>query len=238
MAGIVGVYQVWSPRLWTASVTSDHARVNSPRTLVWLALLAWATVTATPLTAASILCLGDSLTAGYGLEEAQAWPALLQARANDEGRDWRVINAGVSGDTTAGGLRRMPWALRAKPDLVVIALGGNDGLRGTDPATTKANLAAIIDRARQAGAKVALAGMHLPTNFGEPRRKAFAAVYTDLAREKQVPLLPFLLEGVGGVAALNQADGIHPNAEGQRVVATTMHTFLANVLAPPAATTP
>ena len=185
--------------------------------------------------AATILCLGDSLTAGYGLDEGQAWPALVEASAKAAGRDWTLINAGISGDTTAGGLRRLKWALRAKPDLVVVALGGNDGLRGVDPATTKANLAAIIERVRASGAAVALAGMRLPTNFGRERGDAFAAIYPELAREQDVPLLPFLLEGVGGVAELNLPDGIHPNAEGQRRVAETMHGFLAGLLAAKAA---
>ena len=201
---------------------------------LWLRSLLILAFTVTAVPAASILCLGDSITAGYGLDEAAAWPALVQAQATSEGRDWTLVNGGVSGDTTAGGLRRLKWALRAKPDLVVVALGGNDGLRGVDPATTKANLAAIIDRARNAGAKVVLAGMRLPTNFGEERRAAFAAVYADLAREKQVPLLPFLLEGVGGIRELNQADGIHPTADGQRKVAATMHAFLITQLAPAA----
>jgi acyl-CoA thioesterase-1 len=191
-------------------------------------------VLATGAPAASILCLGDSLTAGYGLEEAQAWPALVEASAKAAGRDWTLINAGISGDTTAGGLRRLKWALRAKPDLVVVALGGNDGLRGVDPATTRDNLAAIVDRVRAAGAAIALAGMRLPTNFGRERSDAFAAVFAEVARDKDVPLLPFLLEGVGGVPELNQADGIHPNAEGQRRVAETMHAFLAGLLATPA----
>ena len=202
----------------------------------WLRFLLVLGFTAAAVPAASILCLGDSLTAGYGLDEAAAWPALVQAQATSEGRDWTLVNGGVSGDTSAGGLRRLKWALRAKPDLVVIALGGNDGLRGVDPATTKSNLAAIIDRARNAGAQVVLAGMRLPTNYGEERRATFAAVYADLAHEKQVPLLPFLLEGVGGIRELNQADGIHPTAEGQRKVAATVHAFLAQHLA--AAATP
>ncbi len=212
----------------------DHAAVRSSTVVALLRVVLALALVISVTPAASILCLGDSLTAGYGLTEAEAWPALVETRGRGEGRDWTLINGGVSGDTTAGGLRRLKWALRAKPDLVVVALGGNDGLRGIEPATTKANLAAIIDRARAAGATVVLAGMRLPTNFGEERRAAFAAVYSELAHEKQVPVLPFLLEGVGGVADLNQADGIHPTAEGQRALAATMHAFLAQQLTPPA----
>ena len=207
----------------------DHAAVRSSSAVLLRVVLALALVIGVA-PAASIFCLGDSLTAGFGLTEAEAWPALVEARARGEGRDWTLINGGVSGDTTASGLRRLKWALRAKPDLVVVALGANDGLRGIEPATTKANLAAIIDRARAAGATVALAGMRLPTNFGEDRRAAFAAVYSELAHEKQVPLLPCLLEGVGGVTELNQADGIHPTAAGQRTLAATMHAFLVRHL--------
>lgn len=208
------------------------AALRPPSLLRALLALILATLAAP---AASVLCLGDSLTAGYGLDESQAWPALVEAGARAAGRDWTLINAGVSGDTTAGGLRRLKWALRAKPDLVVVALGANDGMRGVDPSTTRANLAAIVDRARAAGARVALAGMRLPTNFGDERAAAFSAVFADVAREKQVPLLPFLLEGVAGVPELNQADGIHPTAEGQRRVAATMQAFIERALAADAA---
>jgi acyl-CoA thioesterase-1 len=182
--------------------------------------------------AATILCLGDSLTAGYGLEEHQAWPALVQARATADQRGWTVVNAGVSGDTSAGGVRRLGWALRAKPDLVLVALGGNDGLRGVAPAQTRENLAAIVDQCRAAGARVALAGMRLPVNYGPEHRVAFAEVFPDLARAKDVPLLPFLLEGVGGDPTLNQADGIHPTADGQRRIADLVYAFLIPMLSP------
>lgn len=183
--------------------------------------------------ATTILCLGDSLTAGYRLDEGEAYPALVEARARADGLDWRVINAGVSGDTTTGALRRLDWALKAKPDALFIALGGNDGLRGIEPARTQENLVALIARARAAGARPLLAGMRLPTNYGE-RADAFAAIYPALAREHDVPLLPFLLEGVGGVPELNQPDGIHPTADGQRRVAAVVYAFLRAQLAPAA----
>lgn len=184
----------------------------------------------TVLQAQTILCLGDSLTAGYGLDEAQAWPAVAQALANADGKSWTFINAGVSGDTTQAARNRLDWALRAKPDVVVIALGGNDGLRGIDPATTEANLRQIIERVLQRGARPILAGMQLPTNLGDDYREQFTAIYPRLATEFTIPLIPFLLEGVGGVRELNLSDQIHPNADGQRRVAATVYAALQQVL--------
>lgn len=178
----------------------------------------------------TILCLGDSLTAGYGLDEGQAWPAVAQALATRDGKPWRFINAGVSGDTTQAARNRLEWALRARPDVVVIALGGNDGLRGIAPATTEANLRTIITRVRAVGATPILAGMQLPTNLGEEHRQAFAAIYPRLAEECSLTLIPFLLDGVGGVRELNLSDQIHPNAEGQRRVAATVYAVLQKAL--------
>jgi len=187
--------------------------------LVMLMLTTW-------LHAATVVCFGDSLTAGLGLDEAQAYPAEVARLAEAAGTPWKVINAGVSGDTTAGGVRRLAWALKAKPDIVVIALGGNDGLRGLSPEQTRANLATLIDGVRAAGAVPLLAGMRIPGNYGADYAEAFAAIYPALAAEKQVALLPFLLAGVGGVTALNQADGIHPTAEGQKLIAATVYAAL------------
>jgi acyl-CoA thioesterase-1 len=184
--------------------------------------------------AATVLCLGDSLTAGFGLDEDQAYPAVLAGLAREAGHPWTVINAGVTGDTSAGGRRRLAWALKNHPDVVLIALGGNDGLRGLSVDETRGNLAAIIDGVRAAGARPVLAGMQLPLNYGADYRAAFAAVYPALAAEKGVPLLPFLLEGVGGVGGLNQADGIHPTADGQRRIAATVYAFLAPLVDGPA----
>lgn len=181
---------------------------------------------------ATIVCLGDSLTAGYGLSEEQAYPALVEAMAKADKRDWRVINAGNSGDTTAGGLRRVPWVLKAKPDVVLVALGGNDGLRGMKLEQTRQNLEEIVARVQGAGAKACVAGMLLPTNYGEEYRTGFARIFPEIADKTKSPLLPFLLVGVGGKPELNQADGIHPTAEGQRIVAKTVYGFLLGVLEP------
>ena len=178
----------------------------------------------------AVVFLGDSLTAGYGLAEEQAFPALLEARMRAAGIDLPIVNAGVSGDTTAGGLARLDWLLRQPVAVLVVALGGNDGLRGTPLAETERNLAAIIERGREAGARVILAGMKLPVNYGPVYRPGFERIFRDLARRYDVPLIPFLLEGVGGVARLNQADRIHPTAEGQRVIAEVVWPVLEPVV--------
>jgi acyl-CoA thioesterase-1 len=177
-----------------------------------------------------IVALGDSLTAGLGVAADEAYPALLQARLARDGRPYRVVNAGVSGDTTAGGLRRLDWVLRAHPSIVIVALGANDGLRGLPVGAMRDNLLAIVGRLRASGARVLLAGMRLPPNYGEAYTREFAAAFGDVARRGSVAFLPFLLEGVAGDAALNQADGIHPNAAGQRVVADTVWRALRPLL--------
>ncbi len=185
---------------------------------------------ATRAEAPAVVFLGDSLTAGYGLAEDQAYPALVEARMRAAGIDLPVVNAGVSGDTTAGGLRRLDWILRRPVAVLFVALGANDGLRGVPLDETRRNLARIIERAQGAGARVVLAGMKLPTNYGPAYRAGFEAIYTDLARRFRLPFVPFLLEGVGGVARLNQADGIHPTAEGQAVVADVVWPVLEPVV--------
>ncbi len=193
-----------------------------------------AQTTAQPVTAAEsvpvIVCLGDSLTAGYGLREEQSFPALLQARLKAMGLPHRVVNAGVSGDTSAGGLARMDWLLKQRIDILFVALGGNDGLRGTDPEGMAHNLSAIIEKGRAAGAKVVLAGMRMPTNYGPDYTREFQAVYPALAKQYHVPLLPFLLEGVAANARLNQADGIHPTAEGAKIVEANVWKALAPLI--------
>ena len=177
-----------------------------------------------------IVALGDSLTAGLGVTADEAYPALLQARLERDGLHYRVVNAGVSGDTTAGALRRVDWVLRARPAVVVVALGANDGLRGLPVTAMRDNLAAIVTRLRAGGARVLLAGMRLPPNYGAAYTREFAEAFPSVARRASVPLLPFLLEGVAGVPALNQADGIHPNAAGQRVVADNVWRALQPLL--------
>jgi acyl-CoA thioesterase-1 len=169
-----------------------------------------------------IVILGDSLTAGLGLVESEAYPALLQKKLDDEGYQYEIVNAGVSGDTTAGGLRRLDWALEGDVKILIVALGGNDALRGLSIDDMRRNLETIIERARQRGVAVLLAGMEAPPNYGQEYTVKFRQVYRDLARAHNVSLVPFLLDGVAGQARLNQADGIHPNAEGARLIAETV----------------
>jgi acyl-CoA thioesterase-1 len=173
-----------------------------------------------------VVFLGDSLTAGYGLGEEQAFPALLEERFAARGLPIRVVNAGVSGDTSAGGLARLDWVLAARPDVLVVELGANDGLRGLDLAATEANLRRIVEGGRAAGARVLLVGMRIPPNYGAEYAGAFEALFPRLAEELDVPLVPFLLAGVGGEPELNQADGIHPNAAGHRKVAAVVEPYL------------
>ena len=180
-----------------------------------------------------VVALGDSLTAGLGVAADEAFPARLQARIRAEGYDYRVVNAGVTGDTTAGGLRRVDWALRAHPEVVIVALGANDGLRGQSPAAIRANLEEIVARLQAAGARVLLAGMRLPPNYGAEYTKEFEAVFPAVARRAKVPLMPFLLDGVAADSRLNQADGIHPTAAGQQIIADRVWPYLRPLLSPP-----
>ena len=165
-----------------------------------------------------LLVLGDSLSAGYGLQPADSFPAQLEEALHDAGYDVRVINAGVSGDTTAGGLSRLAWALSDKPHIVLLELGGNDALRGLPPAETYANLDAILARLEDHAISVILAGMQAPRNLGEDYTTAFDAIYPRLASKYDLPFYPFFLEGVALDPALNQADGIHPNPAGVREI--------------------
>ncbi len=185
-----------------------------------------------------VIFLGDSLTAGYELDEAEAFPAHVEAALRAAGHTVRIVNAGISGDTTAGGLARLDWLLRQQPDVLFVGLGGNDGLRGTALPTSEANLRAILQRATAAGARVLLAGMLIPPNYGPDYCEAFAAIYPRLAEELAVPLIPFLLEGVAAVPELNLEDGIHPNAEGQRRVARTVLAHLQPLLEKSASESP
>lgn len=182
-----------------------------------------------------IVALGDSLTAGYGVAPDEAYPALLQRRLGREGYAYRVVNAGVSGDTTRGALARLRWALRARPAVVILAVGANDGLRGRPVAAMRDDLTRIVRRCQDAGAKVLVTGMRLPPNYGDAYARAFARTFPEVARRANAPLMPFLLEGVATVPALNQADGIHPNAAGHSVIAERLWTYLRPLLAPPGA---
>jgi len=204
--------------------------------LLALALLAPPLPAAAPATGArTVVFLGDSLTAGYGLADptSEAFPALIAERIRAAGIPWKVVNAGISGDTTAGGLRRIDWTLRAPVDVLVVALGANDGLRGVDPAVTAANLRGIIERARarHPAIRILLAGMQLPPELGAAHTAAFARVFPDIAATTGSALVPFLLAGVGGDPALNLGDRIHPNAAGHAVMATTVWTHLEPLLA-------
>ncbi|HKZ08865.1 MAG TPA: arylesterase [Methylomirabilota bacterium] len=177
-----------------------------------------------------IVAFGDSLTAGYGVAPDEAYPALLEARLRAEGYRYRVINAGVSGDTTAGGLRRVDWALRSRPDIVLLELGANDALRGLDLGQVRANLDAMVTRFEAAGVRVLLLGMRLPPNYGTPYAQEFERLYQTVAGRRKVPLMPFFLDGVAAVARLNQPDGIHPTPEGYRIVVDRLWPHLQPLL--------
>ncbi len=175
-----------------------------------------------------ILALGDSLTAGYGLDAADSFPAQLERALAEAGTPAKVVNAGVSGDTSAGGRARLDWLLAdGAPDVLIVELGANDGLRAIDPASTRGNLAAIIETGMEAGATVLLAGMYAPPNLGDEYTKAFNAAFLDLATQYGVIFYPFFLDGVAGDPSLNQADGIHPTPEG---VAVIVENILPSVL--------
>ncbi len=166
--------------------------------------------------AGTLLVLGDSISAAFGLDTRQGWVSLLEQRLAAEGFDYQVVNASVSGDTSAGGLARLPTLLAEhRPDLLIVELGGNDGLRGQPPAQLQQNLAAMVQQARKAGTRVLILGMKLPPNYGLRYTTAFADVFPQVAKEQDVALVPFLLEGAAGLPLMTQADGIHPTAAAQ-----------------------
>ncbi len=179
-----------------------------------------------------VVFLGNSLSAGYGLDPTQAFPALIQQKVDSLGWDIAIVNAGLSGETTAGGLSRIDWLLRQRIDVLILELGGNDGLRGIATEVTKQNLQAIIDktRARYPKVRVVLAGMQVPTNLGPVYTSRFRNLYPELALENTIDLIPFILEGVGGIRELNLPDGIHPTVEGHQIVAETVWKTLRPVL--------
>jgi acyl-CoA thioesterase-1 len=204
------------------------AAVNSLLVTILLCLAATAYAQSTPVTLA---ILGDSLAAGYGVKPEQSIPARLEAALKAQGRPVAVINHGVSGDTTAGGLDRVDWMLADKPDIVMVELGANDALRGLDPATAERNLDAIVTKLKAAGVTVWLAGMLAPRNFGTEYTQQFDGLYKRLAEKYNVPLYPFFLDGVAQDAALNQADGIHPNPKGVDIVVERLLPFVTKNLA-------
>ncbi len=200
-----------------------------------LLFLASAVMLSAADTSKTILFFGDSLTAGYGLEDnSLAFPGLIQKRIDEHKLPYRVVNAGLSGETTAGGLRRIDWILRQPVDIFVLALGGNDGLRGLQPAVAQENLQAIIDRVRAKNpqVKIILGGMFMPPSMGEAYTKAFSEIYPALAKKNDLGFIPFILESVGGIPEMNQPDLIHPNARGHAVIADTVWQVLEPLLGP------
>ncbi|WP_108804240.1 arylesterase [Aquimarina sp. Aq107] len=181
----------------------------------------------------TILCFGDSLTAGYGLDDINdAYPAILQNRLDSLGLAYTVINSGLSGETTAGGKSRISWVLNQKVDVFILELGANDGLRGVPLTETQNNLQSIIDAVRKKNSEttIILAGMQLPPNMGPEYITAFRNIFPDLAQKNELALIPFLLKDVGGIPELNQADGIHPTIEGQKILANNVWEVLKTVV--------
>lgn len=183
-----------------------------------------------PADAPLVAFLGDSIAAGYQLSAGEAFPAVLQRELAREGRPFRLVNAGVSGDTSAGGLRRVDWVLRQGPDVLVIELGGNDGLRGQDAAVLEGNLRGIVERARSAGAQVLLLGLQLPPSLGADYVRKIEAVYPRLAEELDLAFVPQFMRGVGGVPELNLGDGLHPTAEGHQRIAQRVAPVLGSLI--------
>lgn len=177
-----------------------------------------------------VVAFGDSLTAGLGLLEQEAYPAHLQRKIDEVGYKFEVVNAGLSGDTSAGGLRRLDWALEGDVRILIVAFGGNDGLRGLPVSQMKDNLSTIIDKARERNAVVILAGMEAPPNFGQEYATAFRQAFRDVALSKRVLFMPFLLKDVAGKSELNQGDGIHPNQQGAQMIADNVWTLLEPLL--------
>lgn len=178
-----------------------------------------------------IVFLGDSLTAGYGIEKENAYPNLVEQKLKDKGKNVKVLNGGVSGSTTASGKSRLKWFLKkAKPEVLVLALGANDGLRGVKLSESEKNLEEIISLAKKEGLKVLLAGMQMPPNYGKEYTQSFKSMFTNLQKQHELPMIPFILEKVGGNKDLNIEDGIHPNEEGHKVIADTVMKYLEPLL--------
>jgi acyl-CoA thioesterase-1 len=237
MSRAVPIVLVLTALICTGCGQPDTAAAEGGRPAGTTADAAPATATTTgrassprPSSSPRIVFLGDSLTAGYGLAKEESVPSLIAARLRNDGFDYDVVNAGVSGDTSAGGLSRLDWSLEGDVRVLIIELGGNDGLRGLPVESLRQNLTEIITRAKRRGIKVVLTGMEAPPNFGAAYTAEFRRVYRDLAKEHEVTFVPFFLEGVAGNPALNIADGIHPNAEGARIVERTIWAALAPLL--------
>jgi acyl-CoA thioesterase I len=212
-------------------VSSRAAAALALLLVLWAPAAVQPPATARPADAERVIAvLGDSLTAGLGVAAGDAFPARLEALLRREGYAYRVVNAGVSGDTSAAGLRRVDWVLRSRPEIVILALGANDGLRGLSVPAMQSNLAQIVERLRAAGARVLVAGMRVPPNYGDDYARRFRESFAVVARRPGVTLMPFLLDGVAANSALNQPDGIHPTAEGHRVIAERVWPYLRPLL--------
>jgi acyl-CoA thioesterase I len=213
--------------LWAGSCKNNHQPANPSAKNADTAVRV-----AAPAKAKTILFFGNSLTAGYGVDPSEAFPALIQDRIDSLHLGYKVVNGGVSGETSAGGNARVDWILRQPVDIFVLELGGNDGLRGIPLSETKKNLQAIIDKvkAKYPAAKLVLAGMQIPPNMGQTYAAEFKRLYPDLAEKNKISLIQFLLKDVGGIGRLNQQDGIHPTAEGHKIVAENVWSVLKDIL--------
>lgn len=178
----------------------------------------------------TIVAVGDSLTAGYGVPDSEAYPAKLERKLQQEGYRWQVINAGISGETSSGTLARIDWILKLDPDIVILEIGANDGLRGQDPELTRGNIDKIVTSLQAKGVTVVLAGMHMLTNMGPSYTQKFASIYPRVAKERDLILIPFILDQVAGEESLNLSDGIHPNAEGYDIVMENVYPYLLKAM--------
>jgi len=197
--------------------------------LCWLlaigAAQSHAAPSSSPRSTGIIVAVGDSLTAGFGVNEEEAYPAQLEKKLRSAGYDWQVVNAGISGETSSGTLLRVRWVMKLKPDIVILETGANDGLRGIDPAVTRKNMDETIRILKQQNVTVVLAGMKMFRNLGQRYTQGFAANYPGLAKKHDLILIPFFLQGVAGIPSLNQSDGIHPTAEGYRIITDTIYPY-------------
>ncbi|MEZ4865180.1 MAG: arylesterase [Caldilineaceae bacterium] len=214
----------WSILLGLALLTACGSNPTPPPVAI-------STLPPTPVSAGVIVAMGDSLTEGLGVDPEEAYPAQLEQKLHADGYNYTVINAGVSGETSSGALARVDWVLTLKPDIVILATGGNDSLRAIDPALTQANLEKLVERFQQAHVVVVLAGMQTVQNLGESYTNAFRAIYPAVAAKYDLILIPFLLEGVAGDPKLNQDDFIHPTAAGYAIVVNTLYPYVLKALA-------
>ena len=197
------------------------------RSIIMLFILIFST---SALATETIVFIGDSLTEGYQLPKEMSYPSLIEEKIKKENLDYKVINGGVSGSTSASGMSRLNWFLKSKPKILVLALGANDGLRGLSVEKMKSNLSKVIEKAKTNGVSVLLAGMQIPSNYGEEYTKSFEKAFKDLSKKFDVPLIPFLLKDVAGKKELNLPDGIHPNQKGYIIVANTVYEYLRPML--------